>query len=127
MSRRESIRRACRESATPEEFDLQQLLHPAGAYCHPRDVLRDTDLTLNEKRAVLASWASDASAVPSKPAMRRLPTTDRPVLFEEVMEALRALDRLAGGGAQARPKKRLANQSPWQWPRGEDGKREARI
>ena len=39
-------------------FDLDQLLHPAQAFGHPSEVVNDPDLTLNEKRAILASWAS---------------------------------------------------------------------
>ena len=46
-----------------ENFDLDDLLHPAQAFSHPSDVVNDPDLTLNEKRAILASWASDACAV----------------------------------------------------------------
>ena len=38
---------------------IEALLHPAGAFAHPSDVVRDNDLTVNEKRAILASWASD--------------------------------------------------------------------
>ena len=49
------------------EFDLATLLHPASAFAHPMDVVRDADLTLNEKRAILASWASDACAVEAAP------------------------------------------------------------
>lgn len=44
-------------------FDLDDLLHPAQAFSHPTDVVNDPDLTLNEKRAILASWASDACAI----------------------------------------------------------------
>ena len=40
--------------------DLLALLRPAGAFAYPRQVVQDPDLTLNEKRAILASWASDA-------------------------------------------------------------------
>ena len=70
-----------------DSFDLNNLLHPAQAFSHPADVVNDPDLTLNEKRAILASWASDACAVESVPALRR-----RPVAFDDVMDALRALD-----------------------------------
>lgn len=44
-------------------FDLDQLLHPAQAFGHPSEVVNDPDLTLNEKRAILTSWASYACAV----------------------------------------------------------------
>ena len=51
----------------PFDVDLDALLHPAQAFEHPRDVIGDADLTLNEKRAILASWASDACAVEAAP------------------------------------------------------------
>jgi len=41
-----------------DSFDLDDMLHPAQAFSHPADVVNDPDLTLNEKRAILASWAS---------------------------------------------------------------------
>ena len=46
-----------------DALDLNALLHPAQAFSHPSDVVTDPDLTLNEKRAILASWASDACAI----------------------------------------------------------------
>ena len=76
-------------------FDLHSLLHPAGAFAHPSDVVRDPDLTLNEKRAILASWASDACAVESAPALRIAPVGGRLVTFDDVMDALRVLDEQA--------------------------------
>jgi hypothetical protein len=73
------------------DFDLDSLLHPAQAFDRPMDVVRDPDLTLNEKRAILASWASDACAVESAPALRQ-PPNGRTVTFDEVVDALRSLD-----------------------------------
>jgi hypothetical protein len=75
-----------------ERDELEALLHPAQAFDHPQDVVGDPDLTLNEKRAILASWASDACAVEAAPALRCAPGK-RPVTFDEVMDALRSLDR----------------------------------
>ena len=49
-------------------FDFQALLHPGTVFEHPKDVVSHPDLTLAEKRAILASWASDASAIASCPA-----------------------------------------------------------
>src|SRR5436189_1325051 len=73
--------------------DLDALLHPSQAFDHPSDVVNDPDLTLNEKRAILASWASDACAVESVPELRRAPTNGgTPVAFDDVMDALRTLD-----------------------------------
>jgi hypothetical protein len=76
-------------------FDLDDLLHPAQAFEHPRTVLADPDLTVNEKRAILASWASDACAVEAAPALRRAPGGRQPVSVDEILEALRDLDRQA--------------------------------
>jgi hypothetical protein len=78
---------------TKSEFDLNSLLHPAQAFSHPSDVVNDVDLTLNEKRAILASWASDACAVEAAPALRTTPAGT--VRFDDVMDALRALDEQA--------------------------------
>ena len=76
-------------------FDLDELLHPAQAFGHPSEVVRDPDLTLNEKRAILASWASDACAVDSAPALRYAGRGRQPVGFDEIMDALRLLDKKA--------------------------------
>jgi hypothetical protein len=73
--------------------DFQDFLHPAQAFLHPRHVVEDPDLSLNEKRAILASWASDACAVEAAPALRHIPGAARPVEVDEILEALRSLDR----------------------------------
>jgi hypothetical protein len=80
---------------TDDAFDLETLLHPARAFSHPLDVARDADLTLNEKRAILASWASDACAVEAAPELRCAPGSGPLVRFDDVMDALRTLDRQA--------------------------------
>ena len=51
-------------------FDITALIHPGTVFNHPRDVVSHPTLTLAEKRAILASWASDASAIASCPALR---------------------------------------------------------
>ena len=71
--------------------ELDELLHPAQMFNHPAEVVNDPDLTLNEKRALLASWASDACAVEAAPALRMGRKT--PVRFDDIMEALRLLDK----------------------------------
>jgi hypothetical protein len=76
-------------------FDLEALLHPAGAFAHPSDVVRDPDLTLNEKRAILASWASDACVIEAAPELRQSPA-GTVVRFDDIMDALRTLDKQAG-------------------------------
>src|SRR5947209_2268185 len=84
-----------------DSFDLDELLHPARAFGHPSQVVNDPDLTLNEKRAILASWASDACAVEACPSLRYVPGGKKPVQFDDVMEALRALDKQAQQGDAA--------------------------
>ena len=69
--------------------DIDALLHPARAFKHPMDVVRDDDLTLYEKRAILSSWASDACAVEDSPGLRQ-PAGQ--VKFDDTMDALRGLD-----------------------------------
>jgi hypothetical protein len=79
------------QTANRKEFDLDFLLHPAGAFRTPMDVVSDPDMTVQEKRAILASWASDACAVESAPDLRRPPTA--PVVrFDDVLDALKLLD-----------------------------------
>jgi hypothetical protein len=75
-------------------LDLEDILHPAQAFDHPSDVVNDPDLTVNEKRAILASWASDICAVEAAPDLRA-PTPGKHVRFDEIMEALRELDQHA--------------------------------
>ena len=99
-------------------FDLDRLLHPAGAFAQPADVLRDSDLTLNEKRAILASWASDACAIDAAPALRQPPGAARPVSFDDVMDALRLLDRQAGDYQPPRYRRVLANRATGVFARG---------
>ena len=95
--------------------DWAWLLHPAGAYAHPSDVLDDLDLTRSEKRAVLAFWASDASAVVSQPSLRKLPRAGGTVTIDEIMDALRSLDAPQEGGARSR--RAASTTSPWRWRR----------
>jgi hypothetical protein len=74
-------------------LELDDLLHPAQAFNYPSEAVNDPDLTVNEKRAILASWASDACAIEAAPELRAGPKV--PVRFEDIMEALRALDHQA--------------------------------
>jgi hypothetical protein len=88
-----------------ENFDLDELLHPAQAFGHPSEVVNDPDLTLNEKRAILASWASDACAVEAAPELRSAPRGST-VRFDDIMEALRTLDKQANGDKYRRELRR---------------------
>lgn len=70
----------------------ERWLRPAVGFNHPRDVLKDPDLEPAEKRAVLASWLSDASAVQDEPHLRWLLGTPEPVRVNDIREALLRLD-----------------------------------
>src|SRR4051812_29873808 len=72
--------------------DVDGLVHPWRVFERPSDLLNDADLSLNEKRALLASWASDACAIEAAPALRKA-SSGRLVKFDEIMDALRTLDR----------------------------------
>lgn len=71
---------------------MDRCLRPAPGYISPDDVLKDPHLDHTEKRAILSSWASDASAVKDQPALRWLLGTPEPVPLFEVRDALRRLD-----------------------------------
>jgi hypothetical protein len=72
----------------------ERLLRPAVGFSHPLEVVKDPDLSLADKRAILSSWASDACAVEGRPEWRWLLGTDGPVPLADVTQALRRLDRL---------------------------------
>lgn len=57
---------------------------------HPADVLDNPSLSRDEMRALLASWASDANAVPHVPSLRQLPDGSI-VRLDEIMQALKSL------------------------------------
>lgn len=80
---------------------LERWLRPGVGFNHPRDVLKDPLLESGEKRAVLSSWASDASAVQDEPGLRWLLGTAEPVPLADVREALQRLDRWEGRGLDA--------------------------
>ena len=58
----------------------------------PFDIARPPTLEPEVKRAILASWASDAAAVKDRPALRKPPSRGHPVPFDEVMSALKSID-----------------------------------
>ena len=86
--------------------DFDELAHPSQVFGHPGDVVSDPDLSLNEKRAILASWASDACAIEAAPALRQTPG-GRVVPFDEIMDAMRDLD-----GELAAAQSRRSSETP---------------
>jgi hypothetical protein len=74
----------------------ERWLRPAVGFDHPRDVLKDPILEADEKRAILSSWASDASSVRDEPTLRWMLGTPEPVSLSDIRDALASLDRLDG-------------------------------
>lgn len=83
----------------------------AATFSHPADVLKNPVLSPLEKRCVLASWASDAFAVPDNPWFRQIPGSSNPIPVKDILAALRQLDSeddngpppLRGGAALRMP------------------------
>ena len=73
---------------------LARGIGPAVGFQNPDDVVKDPHLTVDDKREILASWASDASAVQDEPRLRWLLGTPEPVPLDEVRTALRRLDMM---------------------------------
>ncbi|MDF0698736.1 hypothetical protein PYR71_19920 [Rhizobium sp. MC63] len=88
--RKENISNSIQQNAVAA-ISAAHLLHPAKHFGHPRDVLA-AEIDNDEKRAILASWASDIFAVESAPALRLCPGAERAVSYDEILEALKALD-----------------------------------
>ena len=66
---------------------------PFCRFLHPFDVARQPSLEPEVKRAILASWASDRAAVRDRPALRKPPGAKRAVPVDDVLAAMRTLDR----------------------------------
>jgi hypothetical protein len=96
---------------------------------HPDEVLEDPHLTIEEKRALLAFWASDANAVPHVPTLRQLPDGSI-IKVDDILRALTALDALDHAAldesrSQLWQRSFLRRRGPafrkWPWkPRGPD-------
>jgi hypothetical protein len=79
--------------ADNDNLDLHTLTHPGTVFEHPLDVVAHPGLDVSEKRAILASWASDASAIASCPALRAPEGLKKPVAIDDILDALTELDR----------------------------------
>ena len=83
-------------------FPTDWLVTPGLAFSHPSEGLDHPELSHAERRAILASWASDARAVEGAHWMRCL-DNGAVVTLAEVLDALRKLDAqttLRPGGMQ---------------------------
>jgi len=98
------------ESASGPELNVRA----APAFVHPDDVVRDQALSLAEKKAMLASWVSDARAVENAPGRRRL-DSGAMVEVDEILRALVSLDRSPQRSRRSheRPKVRREGRVIW--------------
>ncbi|CCV15460.1 hypothetical protein [Mesorhizobium sp. STM 4661] len=83
---------------TPETEDLLQTksgyavpLSVRETLGSPGDILHNPNLGVAEKRALLASWASDARAIPGVPMLRQW-DNDSVAIIDDILRALSALD-----------------------------------
>jgi hypothetical protein len=98
-------------------FDIDALLHPSRAFRHPLDVVRDTEMTVAEKRSVLASWASDACAIESNPALRAT-ARGNVVNYDDIIDALQSLDAGQAADTVTYAFKRRQRRRRWSDPKG---------
>ena len=69
---------------------------PFSDFQHPFDVARHPTFEPEVKRAILASWASDAAAIEGRPDLRHPPGLNKPIPLDDVFAAMRSLDRTSG-------------------------------
>lgn len=83
-------------SAAPQSLRvaLERGVRPAIGFLSPDDVVKDPHLTNLDKRAILSSWASDASSVQDEPTLRWLLGTAEPVPLADVLAGLKRLDAM---------------------------------
>lgn len=71
----------------------EAMAEPSRNFTHPQEVIAASDLSREEKRTMLAAWASDAWAAESAPGLRYCPgLAGRTVPLDTVLDALRSLD-----------------------------------
>ncbi|MDB5507353.1 MAG: hypothetical protein JWR75_1991 [Devosia sp.] len=77
-----------------DDLNPGSAIGPQSFHTDPDDVLNDPDLTVADKRAVLANWASDIRAVRNRPALRRL-DNGAVVDIDAILAAMKRLDDIA--------------------------------
>ena len=72
--------------------NVEPFFHPVSHYNSPHEVLNDAELSTDEKRVILSSWASDMYVVESHPALREVPGIPRRLRLDDILAALKQLD-----------------------------------
>ncbi|WP_175068426.1 hypothetical protein [Bradyrhizobium uaiense] len=70
----------------------QSPFHSISHYNSPGDVLNDAQLSTDEKRVILSSWASDMYVVESQPTHRKVPGIQHRLRLADILAALKWLD-----------------------------------
>lgn len=74
-------------------------VHFLGLLRDPQELVEHPQLEPEVKRAILASWASDAHSVRSEPRLRKPPELSAPMPVSDVLAALRQFDAGQPGAA----------------------------
>jgi hypothetical protein len=72
--------------------DFEPRFHSVSHYNSPEDVLNDVKLSIDERRVILSSWASDMYAVESHPGLRKVPGISHRLRLHDILAALKQLD-----------------------------------
>lgn len=72
--------------------DFEPRFHSVSHYNSPEEVLNDVKLSIDEKRVILSSWASDMYAVESRPGLRKVPGISHRLRLDDILAALKQLD-----------------------------------
>lgn len=67
-------------------------IHYFRSFHDPEELVSHPQLEPEVKRAILASWASDAFTVRSQPTLRKPRELSQPVPVQNVLDALKKLD-----------------------------------
>lgn len=86
-----------RDTSHGRFLGLTQLMRPPVGFYRPEDVVKDPALSDDEKREILAAWASDVFAPPDHPGLRWLPGAEDPVPLLEIRDTLRRVGEPAPG------------------------------
>jgi hypothetical protein len=86
--------------------EFEAFLSPEAVFSDPLDVVAHPELGIGEKRAILARWLARICATEAALGLKWMPAaSSEPVQFDDVMDALGALEREA-----ARPGRRAASE-----------------